>query len=131
MDGMGAGRDTARAGHEQHEDRRHAGTAGGPRQHQAGLIPRPANARPGGPPPWRPDVGPPSLEEIRRVVHIRSAGDAPPAAPAASLLTLFESGGSVHVVLTRRSMALPTHPGEVALPGGRVHPGESMFDAAL
>jgi 8-oxo-dGTP pyrophosphatase MutT (NUDIX family) len=51
--------------------------------------------------------------------------------PAATLLALFEEGGEARVVLIRRAAALPDHPGEIALPGGRVQPGESMVEAAL
>jgi 8-oxo-dGTP pyrophosphatase MutT (NUDIX family) len=57
--------------------------------------------------------------------------DPPPAAPAATLLALFEEDGDVRLVLTRRSTALPVHAGEIALPGGRVNPGEGMVEAAL
>ena len=64
-------------------------------------------------------------------MRARCAAGQPPPAPAAALLALFPSDGDVHVVLTRRSVALPTHPGEVALPGGRVQTGEAMVDAAL
>jgi 8-oxo-dGTP pyrophosphatase MutT (NUDIX family) len=35
------------------------------------------------------------------------------------------------VLLTRRAMHLRNHPGQWALPGGRVEPGESAADAAL
>ncbi|WP_326533407.1 NUDIX hydrolase [Pseudorhodoferax sp.] len=35
------------------------------------------------------------------------------------------------VLLTRRAMHLKNHPGQWALPGGRVEPGESAADAAL
>lgn len=35
------------------------------------------------------------------------------------------------MVLIRRAVALPTHAGEIALPGGRVEPGETMVEAAL
>ncbi|MGV3492496.1 MAG: NUDIX hydrolase [Ramlibacter sp.] len=35
------------------------------------------------------------------------------------------------VLLTRRAMHLKNHPGQWALPGGRVEPGESAVDAAL
>ena len=35
------------------------------------------------------------------------------------------------LVLTRRSQALRRHPGQWALPGGRIEPGESAQDAAL
>lgn len=57
--------------------------------------------------------------------------DRPPAAPAATLLALFQEDGDVRLVLTRRSTALPVHAGEIALPGGRVNPGEGMVEAAL
>ncbi|MGH9280352.1 MAG: NUDIX hydrolase [Acidimicrobiales bacterium] len=60
----------------------------------------------------------------------RDGGD-PPISPAAALLALFEECGDARVVLIRRAIALPTHPGEIALPGGRVEEGESMVDAAL
>jgi 8-oxo-dGTP pyrophosphatase MutT (NUDIX family) len=58
-------------------------------------------------------------------------GDRPPPAPAATLVALFEEGGEVRVILIRRSRALPVHAGEIGLPGGRVHSGEGMVDAAL
>jgi 8-oxo-dGTP pyrophosphatase MutT (NUDIX family) len=61
----------------------------------------------------------------------QSGGGEPDPSPAATLLALFEEDGQARVVLTRRTLALPVHPGEIALPGGRVHPGESMIDAAL
>lgn len=38
---------------------------------------------------------------------------------------------SAAVLLTRRAMHLRNHPGQWALPGGRVEPGESAADAAL
>jgi 8-oxo-dGTP pyrophosphatase MutT (NUDIX family) len=55
----------------------------------------------------------------------------PEPSPAATLLALFEEDGEARIVLIRRTLALPVHPGEIAIPGGRVHPGESMIDAAL
>lgn len=61
----------------------------------------------------------------------RCAGTEPSPAPAAALAALYESAGDLHVVLIRRSIALPTHPGEMALPGGRVDTGEGMVAAAL
>ena len=50
---------------------------------------------------------------------------------SAVLVALFEEAGSTHVVLTRRSLALRFHSGEIALPGGRRDPGESPIDTAL
>eukprot|EP00128_Syssomonas_multiformis_P009824 Colp12_sorted_trinity150504_noHs@23743 len=38
---------------------------------------------------------------------------------AAVLICLYEKDGEVYVVLTKRSMKLRKHPGEVAFPGGR------------
>jgi 8-oxo-dGTP pyrophosphatase MutT (NUDIX family) len=59
-------------------------------------------------------------------------GSAPDQArPAAALLLLFPVDGQAAVLLTKRSMALPDHPGQVSLPGGAVDPGESIEDAAL
>ena len=50
---------------------------------------------------------------------------------SAVLIACFEEGGEARVVLTRRADTLPRHRGEVALPGGRLEPGESPLDAAL
>jgi 8-oxo-dGTP pyrophosphatase MutT (NUDIX family) len=61
----------------------------------------------------------------------RSDMGSPPAAPAATLLALFEEHGDVRLILIRRSSALPVHAGEIGLPGGKVHPGEGMVEAAL
>jgi 8-oxo-dGTP pyrophosphatase MutT (NUDIX family) len=46
------------------------------------------------------------------------------------LALLFEEEGETRLVLTRRSTALRTHRGEVSLPGGRLHAGESPASAA-
>jgi 8-oxo-dGTP pyrophosphatase MutT (NUDIX family) len=53
------------------------------------------------------------------------------AKPAAALLLLFPAAGRAVILLTKRSAALPDHPGQVSLPGGAVDPGESIEDAAL
>lgn len=55
----------------------------------------------------------------------------PGAAPSAVLVALFELSGEARVVLTRRSMDLRAHRGEVALPGGRSEAGESPWATAL
>jgi 8-oxo-dGTP pyrophosphatase MutT (NUDIX family) len=51
--------------------------------------------------------------------------------PAAALLLLFPVDGVASLLLTKRSPALPQHPGQVSLPGGAVDPGESIEAAAL
>jgi 8-oxo-dGTP pyrophosphatase MutT (NUDIX family) len=65
------------------------------------------------------------------VFRRRPAAEGPPAAPAATLVALFEQDGDARVVLTRRAQTLPVHAGEVSFPGGRVEAGEAMVDAAL
>jgi 8-oxo-dGTP pyrophosphatase MutT (NUDIX family) len=50
---------------------------------------------------------------------------------SAVLLTLVEGDHGVEVLLTRRSMAMRTHRGEVSFPGGRVDDGETVVEAAL
>jgi 8-oxo-dGTP pyrophosphatase MutT (NUDIX family) len=111
------------------------------------VIPRPATAEPGGPPPWTPRRGitvDAVLDALRRAG--RSLADGPPpvavgvpvaepasvsAFPSAVLVALFEEDGEARVVLTRRSASLRTHRGQVSFPGGRIEPGEDAVGAAL
>lgn len=59
-------------------------------------------------------------------------GRAPlPVAPAAVLIALFEEDGEARVLLTRRSVQLRTHRGQVSFPGGRIEEGETAVQAAL
>ncbi len=62
---------------------------------------------------------------------LAAIGTAGPARAAAVLVPLFEEDGETRVVLTVRSGRLRSHRGEVAFPGGRVDPGESLEQAAL
>jgi 8-oxo-dGTP pyrophosphatase MutT (NUDIX family) len=105
-------------------------------------IPRPYNARPGGPPPWA-ELGPaqrqPSLADVCAALTdlgpplpaIRELAAGPEARPSAVLAPLYEQDGEAMVVLTRRTWGLRTHQGEVSFPGGRIEPGESPADGAL
>jgi 8-oxo-dGTP pyrophosphatase MutT (NUDIX family) len=52
-------------------------------------------------------------------------------APAAVLVGLVERDHGLSVILTRRSEALRRHTGQIALPGGRCDPGETVWDAAV
>jgi 8-oxo-dGTP pyrophosphatase MutT (NUDIX family) len=47
------------------------------------------------------------------------------------LVPVFEEGGVARLVLTRRSTNLPSHQGQVAFPGGKVHEDESAEAGAL
>jgi 8-oxo-dGTP pyrophosphatase MutT (NUDIX family) len=51
--------------------------------------------------------------------------------PAAALLLLFPATSPVHVLLTVRSSQLPSHAGQVSMPGGAVEGGETIEEAAL
>lgn len=56
---------------------------------------------------------------------------APSVAHAAAVaLTIVESGGELGIWLTRRALTLRSHPGQFALPGGRVDAGEDAPTAA-
>jgi 8-oxo-dGTP pyrophosphatase MutT (NUDIX family) len=116
-------------------------------------IPDPGEIRAGGEAPWAraatrtnlslelvsarlSDAGrllgvhiPPDQPEELGVV----ADDAP--APimhrSAVLVALFEESGETHVVLTRRSFAMRSHRGEIALPGGRSQDDETPTATAL
>ncbi len=111
------------------------------------MIPRPATAEPGGPPPWTPRRGITLGTVSERLSAAgRSLADGPPplpvgvpvaeqpsvvAAPSAVLVGLFDEGGEARVVLTRRSTQLRTHRGQVSFPGGRIDPGEDAVQAAV
>jgi len=103
-------------------------------------IPRPPTIRLGAAAPW---AGLPlearrlSLAEVRRRCRAFPAPPQPPRVPgnqaAAVLVPLFEAGGETRVVLTRRPDTMPSHRGDVAFPGGKVHPeaDPTLLDAAL
>ena len=73
-------------------------------------------------------AGPPALTgELLEVA--RQPG--PPARPSAVLVALLEVAGEAHVLLTRRSLALRNHRGEIALPGGRQDGDEDAIATAI
>jgi 8-oxo-dGTP pyrophosphatase MutT (NUDIX family) len=47
------------------------------------------------------------------------------------LVLLYPFAGEAFIVLTVRSSRLPSHAGQVSLPGGAVEPGETIEEAAL
>lgn len=104
------------------------------------VIPRPADHRPGGPPPWAHLAPDERRVPVDRVVEaVRGlgtprpiAGGAPPGArPSAVLVPVYEEAGEAVLVLTRRAQHLRAHKGEVSFPGGRQEPGEAPTETAL
>lgn len=89
-------------------------------------IPRPPGARPGDPALWAhlPESDrDPSLEAVREALARAGPGRTHPVESmgvraSAVLAPLYEDGGEVHVVLTRRAQHLRSHRGEVSFPGG-------------
>nr|WP_246849472.1 CoA pyrophosphatase [Rubellimicrobium arenae] len=51
--------------------------------------------------------------------------------PAAVLVAVDLTGPQARVILTKRSAHLRHHPGQIALPGGKLDPGEDIVTAAL
>ena len=94
-------------------------------------IPRPADFRAGGPPPWA------DLDEEDRFVDLARARacltgragkpadvEGPDDRVSAVLVPLFEDEGELRVILTLRNPNLRSHAGQVSFPGGRLDPGE-------
>jgi 8-oxo-dGTP pyrophosphatase MutT (NUDIX family) len=50
--------------------------------------------------------------------------------PAGVLIALVQRPGGPHLILTRRTDDMPTHAGQIALPGGRVQPEDQTVIAA-
>ena len=106
-------------------------------------IPRPAAARPGGPPPWAEWGGAPiTSQRVIEVVQRAHLEDVPALAelpprpgvntkPSAVLVPIFDDGDEAHIVLTRRGSWMRSHTHQVAFPGGRVESDETPHEAAL
>jgi 8-oxo-dGTP pyrophosphatase MutT (NUDIX family) len=102
-------------------------------------IPRPPHVGAGDVPPWS------SLDDGERAIGVdrvrKAVAGAPPGRPlaptvpgaqaAAVLVPVFSEDGLARLILTRRSTNLPSHRGEVAFPGGKVHDGETSEAGAL
>ncbi len=76
----------------------------------------------------------PTLEQIRRALaeHVPRTVDDPTLRPAAVLVPLYEKGGRLWVLLTRRTDRVAVHKGQISFPGGAVEPeDEDALHAAL
>ncbi len=85
--------------------------------------------------------GPTSVPPVPGAVDLAAAlarvlrGRAPAALPgpgrrAAVLIVLADRDGHASMLLTKRSDAMPTHPGQISLPGGVIDPGDPTPQAA-
>ena len=77
-----------------------------------------------------------SLDQIveRIVAHSATLTQLPPpnnAKASAVLIALFQGEDGVEVVLTRRSVHLSNHKGEISFPGGRIDSQETAVETAL
>jgi 8-oxo-dGTP pyrophosphatase MutT (NUDIX family) len=117
------------------------------------IIPDPGEIRAGADAPWSQtttrtnlslELVSARLSDAHRLLGVHSPPDQPEEfglvaddAPtpiehrSAVLVALFEELGESHVVLTRRSFDMRSHRGEIALPGGRSHDGETPTATAL
>lgn len=102
--------------------------AGGQQQ-----IPRPAVWSADDTAPWAFGEAPTTADLIEPLSETPA-----PIAPAFSeakvsavLVALFDGPDGAEVLLTRRSMKLRHHRGEISFPGGRLDPGETPLDTAL
>ena len=96
-------------------------------------MPRPATWEPGPDAPFGTNAVP-ALDALLDRVNRRSQSFTPAfpgARHSAVLVALAPSDRGVEVLLTRRSMEMRTHRGEISFPGGRLDPGETAADAAL
>jgi 8-oxo-dGTP pyrophosphatase MutT (NUDIX family) len=96
-------------------------------------IPRPANWTEHHEPPWPIDTAW-SVDDLVAPVPA-SASPVVPTFPdarlSAVLLVLVQGPAGAEVLLTRRSMQMNSHRGEMSFPGGRVDPGETPVETAL
>lgn len=123
-------------------------------RHKGGqqLIPRPEQWSLGPPPPWHRHNGNAHLTgcdqtgcdqagcdglsaaQLTALLNEPARPIAPPfldARPAAVLIALADGPDGAEVLLTKRSMQLRHHRGEVSFPGGRMDPGETSLETAL
>ncbi len=108
-------------------------TVPAPRRGGAQQIPRPAAYTTSEVTPWSPG----STWTLDRIIEAVPPTSSPilpmfPGSRLSAVLVLLAPGeAGPEVLLTRRSMNLRNHRGEISFPGGRVDPGESPLDAAV
>lgn len=106
-------------------------------------VPRPAEWTPGDPPTWpepAPALGAAAVASRLAAGYLTAARhpddfshpSRPPDSRASAVLAVLVDGvEGAEVLLTRRSVHLSSHRGEMSFPGGRVDPGEDYVAAAV
>ena len=97
------------------------------------VIPRPHHTVEEFDPPWEPGARW-NVDELVAPVASESAPllpTFPDARHSAVLVVLSEGPFGAEVLLTRRSMQMRSHRGEISFPGGRCDPGETPVETAL
>ncbi len=94
-------------------------------------FPSPGEPEPSGAPrPVDADALRSALDGFPRIAAGRAQADGGAAVGSAVALAVSSRAGVPGIWLTRRSWSLRNHPGQFALPGGRVDPGEDEVTAA-
>ena len=85
------------------------------------------------PPPDRAPAAAPLADALARLLAGRAAAPSPvPGRRAAVLIVLYDRAGEAHLLLTKRTDTVPSHPGQVSLPGGVAEAGDAgLRDTAL
>ena len=99
-------------------------------------IPRPEQWRDGDAAPWAGISGAPTAAQVAAAVgarltplpHVPSFTSS---RESAVIVALTDGARGAEVLLTKRSMHLSSHRGQMSFPGGRVEPGETFEAAAL
>lgn len=80
-----------------------------------------------------PADGPAATAAARSDFDLNPGADRPARLlrPAAVLILVIAEGVGPRVLMTRRSDSLASHTGQIAFPGGRLDPGETVVEAAL
>ena len=97
------------------------------------VIPRPVHATEEFDTPWNVDATW-SVDQLVAPLCVTSAPllpTFPDARNSAVLIALADGPNGAEVLLTRRSMQLRNHRGEISFPGGRCDPGETPIETAL
>lgn len=78
------------------------------------------------PPPDRAPAAAALADALGRLLAGRAAAPSPvPGRRAAVLIVLYDRAGEAHLLLTKRTDTVPSHPGQVSLPGGVAEAGDA------